>query len=196
VLHASVPGIRSHLGGTTVDSKLRASRTVLISLAIVLVVTAVGVAYAAVPGSDGTVQACYVTANGQLRVIDAEAGESCRPNETAIALATPTSVGCPAGTTMFVGVCIEDQPRTAASQRDATRDCADEQRRLPSGGELQAFREFDGVTLAGGGEWTDDLGDVTYASSFVYLVVTETGNGIAEAFDAHAYRCVAGPTLG
>lgn len=178
------------------DSRTRGSRIVLLTLATVLVVAAVGVAYATVPGSDGTVQACYSDATGQLRVIDAEAGDSCRSNETAIALATPTSVGCPADTTMFVGVCIEDQSRAAASQPDAISDCADEQRRLPSGGELQGFRELDGITIAAGGEWTDDLGDVNHASSFVYLVVTQNGNFIAEAFDDYAYRCVAGPTHG
>lgn len=133
---------------------------------------------------------------GRGALIERGAGETCRPNETAIALATPTSVSRPADTTMFVGVCIEDQARTADSHRDATRDCADEQRRLPSGGELQGFRELDGITLAAGGEWTDDLGDVTLSSVFVYLVVTQNGNGVAEATRDIAYRCVAGPDVG
>ncbi len=102
------------------------------------------------------------------------------------------TLSCPAGTTLFIGVCIENAARDAATQPDATDVCADEGRRLPSGGELQAFREAPGITLASG-EWTDDVADITRFSVFAIFVVTETGNGVAEAFDDLAYRCVAGP---
>ncbi len=100
---------------------------------------------------------------------------------------------CPDGTTPFVGVCIENTARAPANQADATRDCAADGRRLPSGGELQGFRELPGITLAEGGEWTDDLGDVTLYPAFAYFAVTQEGNGVANAFDHIAYRCVAGP---
>ena len=53
---------------------------------IALMVALSGVAVAAIPGSDGTVAACH-SPNGSLRVIDAEAGESCRSNETTVSLA-------------------------------------------------------------------------------------------------------------
>ena len=43
-----------------------------------------GAAYAAVPGSDGTISAC-ADANGRLRVIDAEAGASCKTSEKTLA---------------------------------------------------------------------------------------------------------------
>ena len=39
---------------------------------------------ALIPSSDGTISGCYKNSRGFLRVIDAEAGESCRRNETAL----------------------------------------------------------------------------------------------------------------
>lgn len=53
------------------------------ALAAVGVMAAVGVGYAAIPGSDGTVSGCYGS-TGQLRVIDAEAGATCAKKETAL----------------------------------------------------------------------------------------------------------------
>lgn len=44
-----------------------------------------GVAYSAIPDSAGTINGCYATATGQLRIVDPESGQSCRPNEQAIA---------------------------------------------------------------------------------------------------------------
>jgi hypothetical protein len=93
---------------------------------------------------------------------------------------------------LFTGVCIETTARTPAIHSEATRSCAADGRRLPSGGELQGFRDVPGITLATTGEWTDDLGDINARSSFVYLAVTDTGNGILEASTPAAYRCVAG----
>ena len=43
-----------------------------------------GLVYAAIPSSDGLIHACYQTATGQLRVIDAAAGQTCRDNERTI----------------------------------------------------------------------------------------------------------------
>jgi hypothetical protein len=57
-------------------------------LVMVLVVAALllagGVALAAIPSGDGTIYACYKDQNGQLRVIDDEAGDTCLPSETPI----------------------------------------------------------------------------------------------------------------
>jgi hypothetical protein len=47
------------------------------------VLAAVGVGYAAIPGSDGKISGCYGS-SGQLRVIDADAGAKCAKNETAL----------------------------------------------------------------------------------------------------------------
>lgn len=56
--------------------------TILGLVAIMLV--AGGVALAAIPSGNGTIYACYKNNNGQLRVIDSEAGDTCLPSETAI----------------------------------------------------------------------------------------------------------------
>jgi hypothetical protein len=41
-----------------------------------------GIAYAAIPDSDGVIHGCYGNSNGQLRVIDE--GHTCKNNETAL----------------------------------------------------------------------------------------------------------------
>nr|MDQ4041696.1 hypothetical protein [Actinomycetota bacterium] len=41
-----------------------------------------GLAIASIPGNDGTISGCYDNRSGILRVIDAEAGGSCRTSET------------------------------------------------------------------------------------------------------------------
>jgi hypothetical protein len=65
----------------------RSRRAGIATLASVGVLTAAGVAYAAIPGSDGVINGCYNTGSnpsGQLRVIDAAAGGKCSKNETAL----------------------------------------------------------------------------------------------------------------
>jgi hypothetical protein len=44
-----------------------------------------GVAFAVIPASSGVVSACYLTNNGQLRVIDVDAGQTCLPSELPLA---------------------------------------------------------------------------------------------------------------
>ena len=67
--------------GKTVRQRWRA----LALAAGALVATSVGLAYAAIPHSTtGEISGCYGETNGQLRVIDAEAGESCKNNEVAL----------------------------------------------------------------------------------------------------------------
>jgi hypothetical protein len=61
------------------------SRLRLLALAAgAVLVVSVGVAYAAIPGSSGMINGCYVSGQGQLRVIDTENGETCKKNETAL----------------------------------------------------------------------------------------------------------------
>jgi hypothetical protein len=57
-------------------------RRILIGAAAAAAAVA-GVAYAAIPGSNGVVNACYAKA-GDLRVIDAEAGAQCKSGETGL----------------------------------------------------------------------------------------------------------------
>jgi hypothetical protein len=54
-------------------------RTVLVAAAAIGVVGIAGVAYGAVPSSDGSITAC-VDSKGAVKVIDAEAGEVCSPS--------------------------------------------------------------------------------------------------------------------
>lgn len=52
---------------------------------VVLGLSATAVATAAVPDSDtGVITACYAAGNGGVRIIDAEAGETCRNSETVL----------------------------------------------------------------------------------------------------------------
>ena len=54
----------------------------LIAIAALAVVVAAlgGVGYAAIPGSNGVISACR-DSKGALKVIDAEAGQTCGPNQ-------------------------------------------------------------------------------------------------------------------
>jgi hypothetical protein len=63
--------------------------TVLGGLALIAAMS--GVAVAAIPDSDGTISACYSNDKGELRVIDAQAGQACSSRETAISWKTGTN---------------------------------------------------------------------------------------------------------
>jgi hypothetical protein len=52
--------------------------------AAVLALGTVGIGYAAIPGSGGVISGCRDVNTGVLRVIDAEAGETCRGREAAL----------------------------------------------------------------------------------------------------------------
>ena len=54
-------------------------------LAVVAALAATGtIAWATIPDAAGVVHGCYQKVNGQLRVIDLDAGQTCRPSELAI----------------------------------------------------------------------------------------------------------------
>src|SRR5262249_3202434 len=73
----------------------RAPAWIVVPAAVVLVLV-VGVARAAIPDStDGEIHGCFQKNQGQLRVIDAEGGDTCRPSELALAWG---QVGPPAAT--------------------------------------------------------------------------------------------------
>jgi Collagen triple helix repeat (20 copies) len=57
-----------------------------IAVAAVAATTVAGVGYAAVPGSDGTIHACYDNVSGQMRLYDVEddSPRSCGSKETAV----------------------------------------------------------------------------------------------------------------
>src|SRR5262245_18575555 len=65
--------------------KLRHPRALILLTAAAAVALLAGVAVAAIPDSDdGEIHGCYQKNQGQLRVIDAEAGASCGPAEKAL----------------------------------------------------------------------------------------------------------------
>jgi hypothetical protein len=49
--------------------------------AVVIVVAAAGTSFAAIPGANGVINACYKPFSGALRLIDAEAGATCIDKE-------------------------------------------------------------------------------------------------------------------
>ena len=173
------------------------ARSLGVALVVCALVVGAGVAYATIPSSQGTFTAC-LTSSGTLRLIDSEAGQTCKKNETAVSWSQGARLACPAGTIMSTGVCIETTARAAATLPDAADDCGREGRRLPSPGELRTARLLDEVNL-GGGEWTDDVADINRINSatgtpygdFSYNSVGETSSGVHQAFDPQAYRCVA-----
>ena len=64
----------------------RLSRRALVLAVTALAVTVAGsVAYATIPGADGTINGCYEKRTGMLRVIDSDAGARCTSLETPIA---------------------------------------------------------------------------------------------------------------
>jgi hypothetical protein len=93
---------------------------------------------------------------------------------------------CPSGTQKFIHVCIEKTARQADDFQFASADCADERRRLPTGAELDSFRQQPGVELAFVLEWTGDIfdGDQTLAmtDAGVYANLSQGSNS--------PYRCV------
>ncbi len=54
---------------------------------VALLLAAAGVSFAAIPGSNGSINGCYTTKDGRLRVIDTEQGQSCKSNEIGISFA-------------------------------------------------------------------------------------------------------------
>jgi collagen triple helix repeat protein len=59
-------------------------RRLLLACVGAILVVSVGIAYAAIPDASGVIKGCYISGQGQLRVIDTEKGEKCKNNETAI----------------------------------------------------------------------------------------------------------------
>lgn len=63
-------------------------RDKFLGVAIIIAGTlvAAGVAFASIPGPDGTIAGCYLKSGGRLRVIDKQAGQKCTSKEVAISL--------------------------------------------------------------------------------------------------------------
>ena len=164
-------------------------RLLIGSVAAVLTAAAGATVNATIPGSDGKLHTC-LNAAGQVRVIDADLGTSCRPGETALALpaVAPT---CPAGTTLLLGVCFE-AARQATDWSNALITCAAEGKRLPTPTELFAFGIFQPIGFLT--EWTGEIDSQRNA-----VAVASSGPGPGHQVitfgsvvtDLNPYRCVA-----
>ena len=64
--------------------QFRVTRRRVVLFVAALTALAASVAYAAIPSSDGVISGCRDVKTGALRVIDAEAGETCGGKETAL----------------------------------------------------------------------------------------------------------------
>jgi hypothetical protein len=119
--------------------------------------------------------------NGTGAALDLQVGSATDPSQNTVAPLTVNSqqkvdnlnadqldgldssdlqVSCPTGTTLFVRVCIETELRQHATFDDASSACAAEARRLPTGAELEAFRQQEGIAVGGGPgsfEWTGEI---------------------------------------
>src|SRR5215211_4441060 len=74
-----------------------------VALAAVIALTAgIGVATGAIPASNGTITACYSKANGDLRVIDSEAGQTCKASESELSWKQGTSAPTVRVVTVFL----------------------------------------------------------------------------------------------
>jgi len=54
------------------------------SALLVLVLSVAGLAFGSIPDNAGVIHGCYKMNSGKLRVVDSEAGQSCRNHETAL----------------------------------------------------------------------------------------------------------------
>ena len=156
---------------------------------LVMLAAASAAVYATIPGSDGKVHACF-NPGGQVRVIDADPGNSCRPGETALAwpaALSPTPT-CAAGTTLFLGVCFEAL-RPEDEWLPAVKDCADEGRRLPTHTEALAFRMAHRAVPQ---EWTDHYVNFDVGHALTVFDSPTSGIGINSrpVSNVTSYRCV------
>jgi hypothetical protein len=87
----------------------------MVAVGIVCLIAGGAGLYATIPGNDGQMHGCYQANNGQLRVIDADAGQTCRPSELGIEWRAGTTVACPVGTVPIVNVCVEAAPRSLSA---------------------------------------------------------------------------------
>jgi hypothetical protein len=108
-------------------------------------------------------------------------------------------LACPASTRLFLGVCIEETSRSALDWGTASNTCAGLGRRLPSIGELWAFRQQDGITLAGSSATTAEMTfDLFHdGTNFGFIAVGEDGTAHERSGAsplANPFRCVGGPS--
>ena len=67
-------------------SRVPNRRWLVAIVAVALVATGGGIAYATIPDAGGVVHSCYTKSSGAWRVIDTGLGQTCKANEAALDL--------------------------------------------------------------------------------------------------------------
>jgi hypothetical protein len=112
---------------------------------------------------------------------------------------------CPAGTRLGGGVCFEESARPATSLQGAMTECAEDDRKLPTMGELVAY-EIKYLTAGPPYEWVEaEYVDAGASSIFSGMLVTASRNTSGEgavaisnagASNSFSYHCVTWPVNG
>jgi hypothetical protein len=116
--------------------------------------------------------------------------------QSAAQIAAAGKLTCPAGTSLFGGVCFETTSRGSRSLTDAMEVCGEAGRFLPTVNELFSY---EAATYISGPpqEWA---GQIYYDGTElvgVLLSAYSNGSGVsgaASSFTSHPYRCVVMPT--
>jgi hypothetical protein len=111
--------------------------------------------------------------------------------------AIDAAIGCPAGATFALGVCVETSERPPATFKDAAGICAAAGRRLISMSELFGYESLPGVDI--GSSPYEMTSDLWYNNpDFVYGIANNESDpqGANYATTTSEFRCVASPVSG
>lgn len=152
--------------------------TVLGGLALIVAMS--GVAVAAIPGGNGAVTAC-VSKDGEVKVIDAEAGATCKGSQATVKLASTDATGKVANADKLDG--LDSTDFLGANAKAADSDKLDN----------KDSTEFLGATAkAADSEKLDGKNSTDFVSAARFLTVRPVvvGNGTLDAtlFQAHGIR--------
>jgi hypothetical protein len=172
----------------------RPSRGTLLGLlgVLALVVATGGVALAAIPGTDRTLTAC-VASGGALKVIDAEAGEQCKPNQATVTLAVTDPAGKVSDSELLDGKDSTDFLGAEAKAADADRlDGRDSTDFLGAGAKAADADLLDGRNstdfLGAGAKATDaDRLDGLDSSAFLRTTAKATDADRLDGLDSSAF---------
>ena len=105
--------------------------------------------------------------------------------------------GCETGTRYFAGACWQVSSSEAAlNAPDAAVSCASQGGELPDALSLAAFSQQQGITLANGDEWSNDIPSFTALNAYSVATVSASGEiGTAASTSTKKFRCVM-PLLG
>ncbi len=152
------------------------------------------------PGSITGIQIDASTLGQVPSAIHADTAESARDAETALNAANAENartvngheVGCKTGTRPFAGACWQTLPSDSALNAPAAAAaCASSGGELPDALSLVAFSQQPGVTLAEGGEWSNDIPSFTTKNSYSVATVIATGEvETAVSTATKRFRCV------